>query len=460
MHKQNERQNRNPANATITACEIEQLFAPLAGYKHVFLAVSGGADSTALLHLADRWRRAVARPCTLHVLTVDHRLRPASVAEARAVCAMAQQLGVEATMLRPTTNPPATAIQAWAREVRYRLMCEHIAATTGKEAAALITAHHRDDLAETLLMRLARGSSVDGLAAIRPETERHGVCVLRPLLAMPKARLRAMLREGRIEWTEDPSNEAEQFERIRIRKAASVLESLGLTSEALCRTARRMAAASEALSGHAEAELRMLTKGPQLGAFGVFCWPFASRDLPEEIAIRVLTRAVYAVGGLREVPRRAKIEALLADMSQKDFSGATLGGCRIYAAGQRQDCYIFRESRRKELPHQTIQLQHRDVHFWDNRFEIVHQADTTATLTVRALSSADGDLYDRSVRHACELQVPAMIAAEVASATPIICDEHGPAVVPSLRFSRSHPAPALKVRSAFLRNRFFETQQP
>ena len=195
--------------------ELDGLFARFAALGPSALAVSGGSDSTALMVLFADWLRERGRPiqdCT--VLTVDHGLRSTSADEARAVAALAAELGYRHATLAWEGSKPRAGIQAAARAARYRLMGGYMRA---HGIRLLLTAHTRDDQAETLLMRLARGSGLDGLAAI-PSLSRLGErgpgdnadgdrrWIGRPFLDVPKACLRATLEERGVRWMEDPSN--------------------------------------------------------------------------------------------------------------------------------------------------------------------------------------------------------------------------------------------------------------
>ena len=138
--------------------------------------------------------------CSIHVLCVDHGLRPEATEEARAVAQQAARLDLTADILVWTGSKPKAGLQAAARAARYGLMLDHIrrvAANSG--CSALVTAHHRDDLAETFLMRLARGAGVDGLSAIQPLIVRDGIAILRPFIEIPKERLPAF-HDKVIEW--------------------------------------------------------------------------------------------------------------------------------------------------------------------------------------------------------------------------------------------------------------------
>src|SRR5690606_8891238 len=187
---------------------------------------------------------------TLHVFTVDHGLCKEAAAEARYAGVLAQELGVPHRILRWKGEKPASGIQAAARKARYRLLLE---ACRKVGAGDLLVAHHLEDQAETFLLRLARGSGVDGLAAMKPvrllsEGEPH-VRLLRPLLDLPRERLHATVARSGLVPVSDPSNEDERFDRVKARKIAEHLAPLGLDAARLARMAGHMARAREALEG-------------------------------------------------------------------------------------------------------------------------------------------------------------------------------------------------------------------
>ena len=175
------------------ASEAKELLASLARFSRVALAVSGGPDSLALMHLVARWRSMRGARPEVTVLTVDHGLRPSSRDEALMVAELARRLGLRHAILNWAGKEQAPAgLQARARIARYDLMAAYCHAN---DIPALVTAHHLDDQAETFLMRLKRGSGLDGLAAIPERGSWGGIEVLRPLLDVPKARLVATLAE-------------------------------------------------------------------------------------------------------------------------------------------------------------------------------------------------------------------------------------------------------------------------
>lgn len=200
--------------------------------------MSGGPDSLALLLLA-----AGQSGLEIEAATVDHRLRPESGAEAAMVADLCRELGVRHAIL-PVRVEATGNLQAVARSARYAALGEWLAA---QGLDALATAHHADDQAETLVMRLNRASGLGGLAGIRARgrlPDGSGL-VLRPLLPMRREALRAMVAAAGIAPVDDPSNQAEQFDRVRIRKALAGAD--WLDPVALAASAGHLAEAGEAL---------------------------------------------------------------------------------------------------------------------------------------------------------------------------------------------------------------------
>jgi tRNA(Ile)-lysidine synthase len=265
--------------------ELPSLFAAFAARAHVVLAVSGGADSTAMMLLATHWQET--HPGTrLTVVTVDHALRPESAAECATVARQAEALGLRCLVRRWSTSKPTSRLQESARTARYALLTE---AAIEIGADAIATAHTLDDQAETVLMRLLHGSSVDGLAAMRPDSLRNGLAHLRPLLGVPKARLVATLEAGGIAWIEDPSNRNSHFERVRLRHLLTELAPLGLDSRRLALLAERAARSTDALEVIAAAEFARAFR--QEGTEGVLDGS-VYRAAPAEIRLRLLERAI------------------------------------------------------------------------------------------------------------------------------------------------------------------------
>lgn len=282
---------------------IDALLAPLQGLRAVIIAVSGGPDSTALLAMAANWaRREVGRP-KLAAATIDHGLRAESAAEAAAVGALCDRLGVSHHILVWRGAKPKTRVQERAREARYGLLAQ-LAREVGAEA--IVTAHHLDDQAATTLFRLLRGSGVSGLKAMAASAELDGLALMRPLLGVAKRDLIAYCEADGLGYASDPSNDDPRYARTRLRPLAERLAAEGLDAAALARLARRAGQIEDALvrqTAASEARLRLIETGA--------CDARALFVEPTEIVQRLLTGAIARVGG-REASRVGleKIEAL------------------------------------------------------------------------------------------------------------------------------------------------------
>ncbi|MGC1178508.1 MAG: tRNA lysidine(34) synthetase TilS [Methyloceanibacter sp.] len=366
--------------APLSLGEAREVFDPLARYPRLALAVSGGPDSLAALHLLARWRVEGGAKLDVTVLTVDHGLRLSSREEALMVARMAASLGLSHAILTWShAEGEKGGVQARAREARYDLMAAYCHA---HDIPALVTAHHLDDQAETFLMRLKRGSGLDGLAAIPEVSSLAGIAVLRPLLDVPKARLAATLTEAGIGWAEDPSNVDPRFERARLRASCDALAQLGLTSEALARSALRLRRARVALDAAASDFLG--AHGDMSEAGYCLLGRAALAAAPTEIALRALARAVTAVGGRPAPLRLAKLEVLLAALQENPGKTHTLGGCRLQPIGDRLG--VFRETRGARLP--GLHLAPGARALWDNRFRVELAPSEAKPVTVRALGES------------------------------------------------------------------------
>ncbi|MBR0897019.1 tRNA lysidine(34) synthetase TilS [Bradyrhizobium tropiciagri] len=295
----------------IPARDAKRLFAGLASAPAIVLAVSGGPDSVALMWLVARWRRALARGPRLVAVTVDHGLRPEAAREARDVKRLARSLDLPHHTLRWNGSKPRTGVPAAAREARYRLLT-HAARKHG--ATHILTAHTRDDQAETLLMRMLRGSGVAGLSAMARETERDGVLLARPLLDISKAQLIATLKKARIGFADDPTNRDVSFTRPRLRALMPLLAEEGGDARNLARLAARIARANAALEVLVDgAERYLALKSEDRSGAGFDAALFAV--MPDEIRLRLLKRAIDRTG--HEGPAElGKVETLLAAVDE------------------------------------------------------------------------------------------------------------------------------------------------
>src|SRR3954471_14699661 len=205
---------RDDDHSPISVQDAKRLFADWKAAPAIVLAVSGGPDSVAMMWLAARWRRATARGPRLVAVTIDHGLRAEAAREARDVKHLAKSLDLPHRTLRWSGAKPQTGVPAAARAARYRLLAE---AARASGATHILTAHTRDDQAETLLMRMLRGSGIAGLAAMARESERDGLLLARPFLDVSKSQLIATLKKAKISFADDPSNRDTNFTRPRLR---------------------------------------------------------------------------------------------------------------------------------------------------------------------------------------------------------------------------------------------------
>jgi tRNA(Ile)-lysidine synthase len=334
MARQKTAQPKTPDDdRPISEDDAARLFAGFADAPALVLAVSGGPDSMALMWLAARWRKAQAKGPQLVAVTVDHGLRPDAAREARAVKQAARSLDLPHRTLRWRGDKPTTGVPEAARAMRY-----HVLARAAKAAGAshILTAHTRDDQAETLLMRLLRGSGIVGLAAMAAVSEREGLLLARPLLDVPKARLIATLKAARLDFADDPTNRDPAFTRPRLRALMPALAAEGGDARNLARLATRLAranAAIEVLADGAERYLALIGQNPsdagQLGANYDAC---AFARLPDEVRLRLLMRAIDRFGTEGPV-ELGKAETLLAALDQtlnqtldRTFAGLAGGG--------------------------------------------------------------------------------------------------------------------------------------
>ena len=375
----------------ISVGDADAALAMLASFDTILLAVSGGSDSMALLELVAEWRgrrrslTALSVP-QVFVATVDHGLRPESADEACFVAARCTALGLPHTTLLWSGSKSRNGLANHAREARYRLLQAHLDALVTKGLCAVVTAHTRDDQAETVLMRLARGSGCEGLSAMapsRPITEGSSVQLLRPLLDFTKLRLAATLAERRLSWREDSSNGDDRFERVRVRRAMPTLAGIGLTSVALTRSARRMQATSDALKYADQAFVESIGLSFNDEVFASFDGaPFAMA--PSLLRARLMARLIRRFGGETAAPDLQDVEYLIQELANATQTRMILGGV-VISKGQRR-VRLWREpgrisTREHFIPHGSWSL-------WDGRFWLKRSgARTDVAVSVRPLGA-------------------------------------------------------------------------
>jgi tRNA(Ile)-lysidine synthase len=404
--------------------------AALAPFEHrpaLAVAVSGGPDSMALCLLADRWVRE--RGGRVLALIVDHGLRPSSAGEAERTAGSLAARGIEGCILTWLGNKPRSAIQARARAERYRLLCD---VCRQRAILHLLVGHHLDDQAETLLLRAARGSGAAGLSGMTGLVETGAMRVLRPLLQVPKRRLRAYLASCGQEWIEDPSNADPVYARTRLRAALAVDAAAadGLLKAAEDRRRWR--------NVRDEAVANLLARHCRLHPLGFVRLDAVMLQAPDEEAVAAaLGRVAATVGGTAYPPPLGKL-ARLRRCLLGGAPAASLGRCVWRTQrGDGEDrekarvVLVVREGRGLPEPVGIVAGSERD---WDGRFLLrfaASPAKADGGLSVAALGEAGW-------RDAVRLRptVADRVSKEAALSLPAIFDPLGMAALPSLGLYR------------------------
>lgn len=318
------------------------------------IALSGGGDSVALMLLSADWLREHGKePGANAVLIVDHALRVGSAKEAALVAEWATRAGFKAHILNWRGSKPRSDIEAEARNARYALLggcCRQ------RGIGQLLVAHTRDDQAETFLLRLGRGSGVDGLSAMRPRAAfplkgYDEIELIRPLLAVGRSELRDFLVGRGTDWLEDPMNADSRFARTRVRELLPQLQSAGVSTSRISQAAAHLARAREALDEETRA---FLERHSRVGSRSFLLDGRALKLIPREIGLRALSVSLMRVGGAQYRPRFERLEQLYEGLISGSFTQArTLSGCRVGLAAKAEQAFgpatleIRREGPRK-----------------------------------------------------------------------------------------------------------------
>lgn len=406
----------------------------------VAVAVSGGADSMSLALLARSWGDAVA-------LTFDHGLRAESADEAQRVACWMYDRGVTHQVLGRRGIRPSSDIQAAARNARYTALegwCRQ------NKVATLLLGHHLEDQAETVIIRLARGSGIDGLSAMSkvapPITGDSSPRLVRPFLEIPKSRLRATLNILGQKWIEDPSNQQREYLRIRVRDFLATTDIEGLTPARLAKTAASMRRARTALQNMTDRVLAEAVDMHQAGYARVMLAPIIEAE--DEIALRALSRMAMCYGGRDYPPRLESIERLLDDLRTPDYAGSTVGGIMIEPDTSRDADNIRQAALRICREAGTItaeaDLQPGEPQLWDGRFQVRIDGGRGRVSKLgdagwASLSSERPELKEIDMPHPVRLSLPALrINSEIVAVPQLGYDsDSGPGL--SAMFAPARP---------------------
>lgn len=287
------------------------------------IAVSGGGDSVALMHILHEI--AQEEPVELFAATVDHGLRAEAAQEVEMVAGQAAVLGLHHDTLRWQGWGGTGNLQDQARQARYSLLTDW---ARRNDISAIALGHTADDQAETFLMRLGRAAGVTGLSAMPTVRDRDGIKLLRPMLGLKRDRLRLYLESISVQWAEDPSNQDVRFDRIKARQALAALEPLGITAESLTRVAENLAQAREALNQFAQVSAQKFARA-EAGDVILDRAGFAA--LPTEIRRRLLVGVVSWIAGPGYPPRQSSLD--LAMQAVVDGRAGAVGGCLLVPEG-------------------------------------------------------------------------------------------------------------------------------
>lgn len=412
----------------------DDIFTQLPAGQPVALAVSGGADSMAMMHLFHTFRVAHPLKGGLEdlVLTVDHGLRQSASGEAAFVAGEAQALGFKYRVIRLEGLNPEKGVQSAARAARYQAMAEE-ALSGGIQT--LLTAHTMDDQAETVLMRLQRGSGPEGLRGILERRLLFGIQIFRPMLGLRSKALRQYLKERGVCWVEDPSNEEDRFERVRVRRNLSSLSGSDNLIEGLALSAGRQGFYYQALETFRD---QFINAHVSFFPTGLIQFPqdlFMS--LPDAVKVMVLQQLISKFGQGRAALGR--LERALFDITRLESDAFVIGGVRIEVARGSSDlgsCYcLYRETGRHALEALPLDLAPACPHtlVWDGRLKIRLAASAGCELTLRALSSREAEIVLRALKE--------VITAESVEAGGLLCHTAFVEGIAGIWLSGEHGAP-------------------
>ena len=328
----------------------------------IAIAVSGGVDSMVLMNLVKE--SEFLNDKNVFILIVDHDLRTESKQEAKFVKIEAKKLGFETRILKWEGPKPNKRIQEEARNKRYNLMINFC---RENDINNLYLAHHLDDQIETFLFRMFRGSGLQGLTSFSRSYERNGLTLIRPLIDTPKSELINYAKRNKINWVEDPSNENQKYDRVKLRKVLPLLYKEGFDKKVFLKSIKKLRLANQALDQITkEFVLKYVTINKNISIF-------INQELfltaPEDVQLRVLQNTIRIFSGEKYYsPNYSKITNLMNwARKDNDIAAKTLGGT-IFR--KRKGGIILYKEVKKLNDIKPIKLSKSKYKAWDNRFLI------------------------------------------------------------------------------------------
>jgi len=367
---------QNKKSFPITDNQISNIFSPLIKKKKIALAVSGGRDSNALMLLISKWVSIKVLNIEVHVLTINHKLRKESDKECLQVSKIAKSYGFKHKIIPWIHKEIKTSIQELAREARYELMCDYL---KKYEIDVLLTGHTLDDQVETFIMRLSKGSGLDGLRSIQKERNIGNITLHRPFLGITRSITTKILEYSNKEWIDDPYNDDLRFERIKIRKNLHYLENLNISHESIYKSINRLTRSQEAIKDTVDTLFSDLVEINNLGYLTIKRPQID--NIHEDLIIRILQRCLRIVSG----GKRVSLSSL--EMAYNDIvrikKSKTINGCIIKVLS---DKYVVA---REVRDFKSMHLKSGDEITWDNRFNILLKSSANDALTIKNLGSSN-----------------------------------------------------------------------
>ncbi|OEY87180.1 tRNA lysidine(34) synthetase TilS [Wolbachia pipientis] len=342
----------------------------------VAVAVSGGVDSVTLIHLMiNLMRRNISI-----ALTVDHGLRPESKDEALCVSSYVKQLGAAESFVLNWKKENITGnIQSQARKARYKLLTEWCKSNSIKY---LFVAHNKNDQAETFLLRLERGSGIDGLSSMDYKSYFNDICILRPLLDFNRSDIEQYAKFYKLQWIEDKSNQDLKYRRTLYRNLLKVTDNKEMLIQRICLTTLHMKRIIKALMYYTYLAFDNYVNIHELGYIEIKLDAFY--QLPEEIAMRVFLYSIMVIGNKYYKPRYSNFISIFNNTKIQDIN-CTLSSCKIRK--YKENILVIKEpSSIKEI---SMKLPCSEAVLWDNRFKCTILWNQPCSVIIKPLKKTD-----------------------------------------------------------------------